>query len=118
MKTRMIQPRPIAAIRLDGGRMCLDFVNTIHDRHAPALEDYISTSERFFEWSLRVGAIDSRASRWPTSRRLALAIGDDVRRLRHHLHSLFSALIDGTPVPAAAAHELNKWVHHAWRQIR
>ena len=114
-----IQLRPIAKVRLDGGRLCLNFVNTIHDRYTPVLEDYISTSERFFEWSLRAGAIESsrgRSRRLP-SPRTAPAVSAEVRRFRSHLHSLFSALIDGTPAPATAVRELDKWVHRAWRQM-
>ena len=45
--------RPVAAIRLDGGRLCLDFVNTIHDRYAVDAEDYICQPERFIEWCVR-----------------------------------------------------------------
>ena len=117
MRRKRLQPRPIAQVRLDGSRLCLNFVNTIHDRHAPVLEDYISTPERFFEWSLRVGALDSR-SRARKPRRIAPAASADVRRLRKRLHSLFSALIDGTSVPATAVRELDKWVHRAWRQMQ
>jgi predicted RNA-binding Zn ribbon-like protein len=119
LKNRGAQPRPIAKVRLDGGRLCLNFVNTIHDRHERALEDYISTPERFFEWSLRAGAIDASRgrSRRLASARAAQALRADVRRLRNRLHSLFSALIDGTPAPATAVHELDIWVHRAWRQM-
>lgn len=119
MRTRRIQPRPVAKVRLDGGRLCLNFVNTIHDRHAPEFEDYICTSERFFDWSLRAGAIapSKGGSRRPASPRVAPTVSADVRRLRNHLHSLFSALIDATPVPTSAVYELDKWVHRAWRQM-
>ena len=51
------QPRPVATVRLDGGRLCLDFVNTIHDRYAVPAEDYIADPERFIEWCRRAGAI-------------------------------------------------------------
>lgn len=119
MRTRRIQPRPIAEVRLDGGRLCLNFVNTIHDRHVPAMEDYIDTPKRFFEWSVHAGAIESSKSRSRglQSPRVARTVSADVRRLRNHLHSLFAALIDGTPVPLPAVHELDVWVHRAWRQM-
>ena len=48
MGRKRLQPRPIAQVRLDGSRLCLNFVNTIHDRHAPVLEDYISTPAAVF----------------------------------------------------------------------
>lgn len=117
LRNRRIQPRPIAAVRLDGGRLCLNFVNTIHDRHALALEDYIGTPERLLEWSLRAGAIEASRSGAHKLRRDARVVGADVCRLRSRLHSLFSALIDRTPVPTTAVHELDKWIHRAWRQM-
>jgi predicted RNA-binding Zn ribbon-like protein len=120
LRNRGIHLRPISKIRLDGGRLCLDFVNTIHDRHTATLEDYIDTPARFFEWSLHAGAIEppiGRHHRLPSPRSAAV-LGADVRRLRNRLHALFSALIDGTAVPTSAVQELDKWVHRAWLQTQ
>src|SRR6185312_16440136 len=50
-------PRPIADVRLDGGCLCLDFVNTIHDRYALEIEDYLQQPQRFLEWCVRAGAL-------------------------------------------------------------
>jgi CGNR zinc finger protein len=47
----------IGSIRLDGNRLCLDFVNTIHDRYAHDLEDYLSSDTRFLEWSAHASAL-------------------------------------------------------------
>ena len=44
---------PIHGIRLDGGRPCLDFVNTIHDRLAAVPADYLATPQHYVEWCLR-----------------------------------------------------------------
>lgn len=113
-----IEPRPIAAVRLDGGRLCLNFVNTIHDRGASVAEDYIATPQRFLQWSLRAGAIDpAAAGHWPAAGRQRHALHGDVGRFRNHLHALFTALIDGTPVPAPALRELDRWAHRAWRNL-
>lgn len=117
MRIQAFESRPVADVRLDGGRLCLNFVNTIHDRHTAVLEDYINTPQRFLAWSLRAGAMDSsNLSR--KRRRISSSAGADVRRLRKHLHALFSALIDGTPIPKNAVQELDKWVHRAWRRLR
>ena len=45
-------------IRLDGGRPCLDFVNTIHDRFA-AIAGRLSGARpgNTCEWCLRAGAL-------------------------------------------------------------
>jgi predicted RNA-binding Zn ribbon-like protein len=114
-----IESRPIAAIRLHGGRLCLDFVNTIHDRGASVPEDYIATPERFLEWSLRAGAVRSgQVGRRGSPARAWRTLRTDIIRLRDHLYALFSAQIDRTPLPASAVRGLDRWVHRSWRSLR
>jgi predicted RNA-binding Zn ribbon-like protein len=112
---RHLPPRPIAAIRLDGGRLCLDFVNTIHDRHAANVEDYLQQPQRFIEWCVRAGALHPgdgvRAPRTATAR---TALMREVTTLRRHLHALFAARIDGLAPPAEAVRVLDRWLHLAW----
>lgn len=108
-------PRPIAAIRLDGGRLCLNFVNTIHDRYAEAPEDYICDPERFIEWCLATGALRSGedvAAPEGAARRAALM--RKVRALREHLHALLSSRIDGVAPPGEAVQYVDQWLHRAW----
>ena len=107
--------RPVAAIRLDGGRLCLNFVNTIHDRYAAEMEDYICQPERFIEWCVLAGACRSSehiAAPADAGRRAALM--RKTRTLRHHLHALLASRIDGAPPPAGAVQCLDQWLHRAW----
>ncbi|WP_266157250.1 CGNR zinc finger domain-containing protein [Dyella silvatica] len=107
--------RPIAAIRLDGGRLCLDFVNTIHDHYAEQVEDYIFQPERFIDWCMRSGAIlpgEPIAAPEGASRRAALM--RKVRALRHHLHALLASRIDGVTPPEDAVQCIDQWLHRAW----
>jgi len=107
--------RPVAAIRLDGGRLCLDFVNTIHDRYASEAEDYICQPERFIEWCLRAGAVhpgEDIAAPESAGRRAVLM--RKARTLRHDLHALLASRIDGEPAPADAVRRLDQWLHLAW----
>jgi predicted RNA-binding Zn ribbon-like protein len=114
-ETRYRPARPIAAIRLDGGRLCLDFVNTIHDRYAREPEDYIGQPDRFIEWCVRAGALRSgeriAAPRSPAKR---IAWMRQARALRHHSHELLTAHIDAAPLPAEAVQCLDQWLHRAW----
>jgi predicted RNA-binding Zn ribbon-like protein len=107
-------PRPVPAIRLDGGRLAVDFVNTIHDRFAADVEDYIATPERFVEWARRSGAIvadeamdvsrlDAEGERLMT----------DVRSLRDATYHLLSACIDGVSLPKDALFVANHWLLRA-----
>lgn len=112
------QPRPIADVRLDGGRLCLNFVNTIHDRGESPGEDYIAAPGRFRAWSLRAGAIDAATVRhWARAARAPTSLHTDVRELREDLHALFTAMIDGTPIPESALRGLDRWTHRAWGKL-
>jgi len=112
---RHLPPRPIAAIRLDGGRLCLDFVNSIHNRYAVEVEDYLHHPERFIEWCVRTGALgsDERVS-LPRSADKREALMLEVITLRDHLHAMFAARIDDLPPPPAAVRSLDAWLHRAW----
>jgi predicted RNA-binding Zn ribbon-like protein len=112
---RRLPPRPIPAIRLDGGRACLDFVNTIHDRYAVEVEDYLQGPQRFIEWSLRAGVLRPKDGvRAPRAAHRRAALMREVVTLRHHLHALFTARIDHRPPPRDAVRGLDSWIHRAW----
>lgn len=112
---RHLPPRPIAAIRLDGGRLCLDFVNTIHDRYAVEIEDYLQQPRRFIEWCIRAGALHpDDGVRAPRAAYKCAALMREVEILRDHLHALFAARVDDLPPPADAVRGLDRWLHQAW----
>ena len=110
-----VSPRPVATVRLDGGRVCLDFVNTIHDRSATDVEDYVADPQRFIAWCERAGALGpGDGVRVPRIAHKRAALMREVADLRHHLHALFAARIDGAAPPAAAVRDLDRWLHLAW----
>jgi predicted RNA-binding Zn ribbon-like protein len=110
-----LPPRPITAIRLDGGRLCLDFVNTIHDRYAVEVEDYLQRPQRFIEWCVRAGVLrPDDGVRAPRTEHKCAALMREVVTLRHHLHTLFAARIDDRPPPPDAVRGLDCWLHQAW----
>lgn len=112
---RHLPSRPIASVRLDGGRLCLDFVNTIHDRYAAHVEDYLQQPQRFIEWCVRAGALQpNEGVRVPLATHKRAALMREVTSLRRHLHALFTARIDGLPLPAGAVRSLDRWLHRAW----
>jgi len=104
-------PRPIAAIRLDGGRLCVDFINTLHDRFAVAVEDYLATPERYEEWARRVGAWgDDDDMRLPQSAKARAHLMAEVRALREAIFRLLTAWLDGVAIPADALRTANAWL--------
>jgi predicted RNA-binding Zn ribbon-like protein len=112
---RHLPPRPITVIRLDGGRPCLDFVNTIHDRYAVEVEDYLQQPQRFVEWCARAGVLrPDDGVRAPLAAHKRAALMREVATLRHHLQALFAARIDNLRLPPVAVRGLDSWVHQAW----
>jgi predicted RNA-binding Zn ribbon-like protein len=111
----MVSPRPITAIRLDGGRACLDFVNSIHDRYAVEVEDYLQEPQRYLEWAVRAGVLRSEDRvRAPRAAPQRAALMREVVTLRQHLYALFAARIDNLPPPRDAVRGLDAWIHRAW----
>ena len=110
-------PRPVAAVRLDGGRPCLDFINTIHDRDAAQPEDYICTPARFVAWSVRAGLLapnEARNIRMPADRSRLMR---EIMRFRTSLHLLLKALINRVPITPSMTRELDEWLQRAWRDL-
>jgi predicted RNA-binding Zn ribbon-like protein len=107
-------PRPIVAIRLDGGRLCIDFVNTIHDRFAVAVEDYLATPERYADWARRTGALAAvEEIQLPQSEEARARLMVDIRALREAIFRLLSAWLDDIPLPADALKTANVWLLRA-----
>lgn len=107
-------PRPVSVIRLDGGRLSIDFANTIHDRFAADVEDYIATPERYVEWARRSGALTADEmigmSRLEGEDERLMA---DVRSLRDATYLLLSAWIDGVALPQGPLLVENHWLLRA-----
>jgi len=107
-------PRPIAAIRLDGGRLCIDFANSIHDRFADPPEDYLATPERYAEWARRTGAVaPDEALYLPRSESARARLMAEIRALRDALFRLLGAHADGLPLPEDALDAANRWLVRA-----
>jgi predicted RNA-binding Zn ribbon-like protein len=106
--------RPITHVRLDGGRSCLDFVNTIHDRLAMAPEDYVATPERFVAWCVYARLLNEQeAGQLSVSARAV----HQVRLFREQLYALFSARIAEGPEPQQSVVALDRWLHRAWNGL-
>jgi predicted RNA-binding Zn ribbon-like protein len=105
---------PIERVRLAGGRACLDFVNTIHDRFTVEPVDYLATPAQYLEWCSRAGLLSRQEAD-----RIAVpaAVLGEVRIFREYLHALLTARIDGIAAPANALRECDRWLHQAWADL-
>jgi predicted RNA-binding Zn ribbon-like protein len=104
----------IDRVRFDGGRPCLDFVNTIHDRFAELPLDYLATPTHYREWCLRAKLLTPQEADRVT---VSAAVMSEVRTYRQHLHVLLSAKIDGADVPSTTLRECDRWLHQAWADL-
>ncbi|HUR42911.1 MAG TPA: CGNR zinc finger domain-containing protein [Aestuariivirga sp.] len=95
----------------------MDFVNTVHDRHADRREDYLVTPQRYRAWCIRAGLLTSAEGRKLASIGGGDTLMHDAENFRESLYAVFCARIDGTQAPKQALHHLNKWVHRAWEEL-
>ncbi len=114
MPETLATPFPIDKIRLEGGRPCLDFVNTIHDRFAAVPIDYLGTPQQYLEWCLRAGLLGRQEAAGMAA---AAGVLGEARSFREHLHAVLSARIDGIAVPANSLRECDRWLHQAWADL-
>jgi|HigsolmetaAR201D_1030396.scaffolds.fasta_scaffold06259_1 predicted RNA-binding Zn ribbon-like protein len=86
----------VADVRLVGGRICLDFVNTVDSHLKATPKEYLVDYNALMVWSVRVGLLEQavaqqladEAARQPERAAQVLA---QARRLRSALYWLFSA---------------------------
>lgn len=55
----MSTAHPIDQVRLDGGRPCLDFINTVHRRPAGPGDECLRTLDDFLDWLEHAGIVSS-----------------------------------------------------------
>src|SRR5215210_1219881 len=100
----------IQQLRLLGGALCLDFINSIENRAGHAPEDFLTSYPDLVRWAVHAGLIaDTTAARL-----IALAAADQpaaqealhgALELRAALHSLFLAIATRShPDPADLDH--------------
>ncbi|HYY56997.1 MAG TPA: ABATE domain-containing protein [Pyrinomonadaceae bacterium] len=89
-----------ATSELVGGRLCLDFANTIHCYHAEELLDDLKSYADLVSWSRQAGVISERearallreAAKRPSRAEAAL---ERARALRNAIYEIFTAVANG-----------------------
>jgi predicted RNA-binding Zn ribbon-like protein len=103
---------------LVGGRLCLDFINTVHNYGSDALRDDISNYSDLIAWSARAGVLDDMEKRLLSHEALerpmeAQAAVEKMRGLRDGLYRLFGAAIEGRSADRKDLAILNKALSEA-----
>jgi len=107
-------------LRLDGGELCLDFANTIHDRKAEEQRDYLGSVDDLVAWLEYSGGISKRQAGVLRDRTSAQpeASAKIYRRgiqLREAVFGIFSSLADRKEPQSEDLQLLNKCVEDALR---
>jgi predicted RNA-binding Zn ribbon-like protein len=89
---------PISQMGLQGGSLCLDFVNTLAWRTSGQPNDRLQNLDDLLAWSIYVGLLspDKVEALYPTSQKekaLATQVMEEALLLRESIHRIFSALI-------------------------
>jgi predicted RNA-binding Zn ribbon-like protein len=95
----------VADLRPLGGRLCLDFVNTVEDRAGPTPVDCLTGYADLVAWSRHVGSIDAEAAATLSARPADDAAAESALAraivLREALHRVFRAIAVGEEPPTA-----------------
>jgi predicted RNA-binding Zn ribbon-like protein len=111
---RMPEINPqLQTLRLVGGRLCLDFVNTVDSHLKPQPKEYLHSYADLVAWSLRLGALEEGAAAQliahaEASLQPAEAVLAEARTLRGALFDVFRALSLAQVPPATGLAALNR----------
>ncbi len=100
---------------LTGGRLCLDFANTLDERPTDHRRERLRDYGDLLDWAVQAGslsrgeasALREHATRHP---REVVAALDRARKLRESLFAIFSAIAHQRPVPSGDLATLNEHV--------
>ncbi|WEX09515.1 ABATE domain-containing protein [Chelativorans sp. AA-79] len=101
-----------------GGRLCLNFVNTVNSRTRPATRDYLPGFREVLGWSRQMrlfepaalGRLAARAEAAPAE---AAQAREAAIALREALYGIFRSVMDKASAPKPEMRLLNDWLHEA-----
>ncbi|TSD64606.1 hypothetical protein FFF34_011895 [Inquilinus sp. KBS0705] len=118
----MSKERNISNLPLDGGLLCLDFVNTVQTRKKPVFHEYLPGYEAFLEWSIKLNLISpDEAKVFETiamqSPARAISAYHHVLLARELLYKFFSAKAAGMAIEAELLNGFNLLLSEALQHL-
>ncbi len=110
----MVKNSKIESIPLDGGLLCLDFVNSVPNRKVDPQPDYLSDILDIIEWAKRLKLIDSKKTEkillveTEKEPKIAASFFKEAIVFRELLYTLFWHISAGKKIPIDS---LNKYNH-------
>ena len=110
-------------MRLDGGVLCLDFVNTVHSRVDSTICDYIRDYGDLLRWLQKCQAVPPQVlSRlrelYATDSQGTQRVLKQARDIRELLYRIVSALAAGRAPLAADLNQFQSLAEKTWRHLR
>ncbi|SEW50597.1 CGNR zinc finger domain-containing protein [Chitinophaga arvensicola] len=118
----MAAPKSILSLRLDGGMLCLDIVNTVDNRKKEMHHDYLNGFKDLLQWYGHTGGLSPKiihtlerlAKDYPQK---AAVVFEKCIALRELLHRLFIAAIANKPPAPADQMQFNAYIAEAYANI-
>ncbi len=107
---------PLATLPLDGGWLCLDFINTVSGRLPATGEEYLKTWSDFVRWVERAGALPEKEE--PGWAALPEGNIEEVRALREVLYAMFEHHIRTGHLDPAHLDTFNSFLHEVYPHTR
>ncbi|WP_133300224.1 CGNR zinc finger domain-containing protein [Mucilaginibacter terrenus] len=118
----MNKVRTIASLPLDGGLLCLDFVNTVQTRKKTPSHEYLADYATFLDWCIKVEIVSEDEKRElallsDASPRNTQVAFQHILQVRDNFYSLFSQKAAGTSVDQSTLDKFNTLVSQALSHI-
>lgn len=119
----MVKNNRVFTIRLDGGMLCLDYINTVNDRFIDNAVDYLNTPIDLIDWALRLEIIDEDhhnilIQREEKEKTKAISFFEEAKSLRELLYHIFSRISRAGEIVEEDISEFNKWVSHFFSKVQ
>lgn len=113
----------IENMHLDGGRLCLDFINTVHSRAKPTIDDYLYSYADIMRWTKRTAILSNKqqhhlqayADQHPAKAKQAFK---KMIACREELYRLFRSLADGRRPEDEVVNSFNQFLPDALSHLR
>ncbi len=102
----MVKNKKIWEISLIGGSLCMDFINTVHDRMSDPVADYLLDIHDLVAWAARLDILDTRTTRSledvaASNPRKGEQFFKEAVSTRELLYRMFSAISEGKKIRPA-----------------
>ena len=111
----MVKNKLLDNISIDGGILCLDFANTVHDRKNEPLKDYFTSFNDLLYWAKKLRIIDTNTFRLlektaTEKRQKANSFFSESIMLRELVHRIFKAISEGKKCASEDLDEFNSFL--------